>query len=130
MAGGRVIDTSRTQEDRYKTTAAGVSKRIVRTPEGAKFYGKPVGAVITQGEEVEAEARGRALKIQQPPNAIQEYKAEESQITVTATHRKPGSDAPIVSTFKVATENQAKALRAALEAAGATVETSTGTVEE
>jgi hypothetical protein len=106
------------------------TRRLVRTPQGAKFFGKPIGTVITEGDVMRAKTRAKRLNLpgEPPENALSdpiedhpEKKDDPEAITITATHINPKTHKKIVSTFTVIGENQAKAVQNALEAAGATV---------
>jgi len=104
--------------------------RVVRTPAGAKFFGKPIGSVITEGEVFRAQARAKNLNLPATPpkgaltDAIHDrpdVKGNPDAITITAVHKDKNTGKTIKSEFTVIGENQAKAVRAALEAVGAEV---------
>jgi len=61
----------------------GGSGRRVATPEGSKFYGKPVGTLITANDEQEAEGRNR------PVTMLRLRSLQRQYIAATRTKNSP-----------------------------------------
>lgn len=98
--------------------------RYVRTEEGARFYGAPVGTLITE-DQISSRARiGQGKGVSLPKDGLSQ-KVTSKKFTLRV-RRVIGKGKVRMFTYMANSEAEASALAAALKASGATVSITEG----